>query len=126
MILAIVGCTFGQLLLLRANLGADWAVVLPGLFVAGISNGILNASLGHAAVETVPPERSAMGSAANNTARYLGSAIGIALVSVLIAGKQGHGFFVGWHHAVLSTSAFSLLGILSMLAISGRRSEVRA
>lgn len=118
-IASILGCAFGQLLLFAASAGSAWAVVLPGLFVAGISNGILNASLGHAAVQTVPAERAAMGSAANNTARYLGSALGIAMISVLIAGDGR--FFAGWHIAVLVTSAFSLTGVLAILLLKGDR-----
>jgi hypothetical protein len=90
-------------------------MVLPGLFVAGPSNGVLNASLGHAAVPSVPPERAAMGSATNNTARYIGSAIGIALVSILISGGDILG---GWRESVLASSAFSLLGGLAVLALS--------
>lgn len=118
---ALLGCTLGQLLMLRAAPGAGWAALLPGLFVAGVSNGILNSALGHAAVVTVPPERVAMGSAANNTARYLGSALGIALVSVLIAGRQGASFFAGWRNAVLASAALSLLGVLALAVLQRHR-----
>lgn len=119
-ILSIAGCAVGQLLLMRADVHAGWFVVLPGLFVAGISNGVLNASLGHEAVRTVPPERTAMGSAANNTARYLGSAIGIALISILIAGRDGSAFFAGWHDAVIASTALSALGVAAMVAVAMR------
>lgn len=56
--------------------------LLPGLFLAGAANGILNAALGRQAVASVPADRTAMGSGANNTARYLGSAIGITVAAV--------------------------------------------
>lgn len=102
----------------RSDLGSSWAVVLPGLFVAGVSNGILNASLGHEAVQTVPQARTAMGSAANKTARYLGLVLGISLISLLIAGARGEGFFDGWHLAVVASSATSLLGVLAMVLLS--------
>ncbi|MCW2308908.1 MFS transporter [Rhodobium gokarnense] len=125
-VVSILGCAAGQLLLILADRGSGWWVVLPGLFVAGVSNGILNASLGHAAVETVPEERSAMGSAANNTARYLGSAIGIALISILIAGTHGKGLFVGWHESVIATSALGVLGALAMVRLSGAEADARA
>jgi MFS family permease len=115
---ALAGCAAGQLLMLLAQEGSGWAIVLPGLFVAGLSNGLLNASLGHAAVQSVPPDRSAMGSAANNTARYLGSALGVALVSVLLAGADGGSLYLRWHQAALVTAAFSILGALVMLKIS--------
>ncbi|MBB4303496.1 MFS family permease [Rhodobium orientis] len=125
-VVSILGCAAGQLLLILAERGSGWAVVLPGLFVAGVSNGILNASLGHAAVETVPAERAAMGSAANNTARYLGSAIGIALISILIAGTDGKGLFTGWHEAVVVTSALGVLGAVAMVRLSGAEADARA
>ncbi|EPX76687.1 MFS transporter [Salipiger mucosus] len=117
-LVSICGCAAGQALMLRADAGAGWAAVLPGLLVAGLSNGVLNAALGHEAVQTVPPERAAMGSAANNTARYTGSALGIALVSVLIARAPGDGFFAGWHQAVVASTALSLLGLAAMLLLS--------
>ncbi|MEC7762053.1 MAG: MFS transporter [Pseudomonadota bacterium] len=119
-ILAILGCALGQGLMLMAVTGAGWAVVLPGLFVAGVSNGILNASLGHEAVRTVPEDRAAMGSAMNNTARYLGSALGIALISVLIAGRDGAAFFASWHDAVLVSTGLSLLGVAVMTGVAAR------
>ena len=44
---------------------------------------MLNALLGREAVASVPPDRAAMGSGANNTARYLGAACGITLFVVV-------------------------------------------
>ncbi len=117
---AILGCALAQFLLIAADADTTWAAVLPGLFIAGLANGVLNASLGHEAVQTVPPERSAMGSAANNTARYLGSAIGIALVSLLIAEPTVEGFFAGWHGAVIVSTVSSLIGVAAMLFVSRR------
>ncbi|MFC6198333.1 MFS transporter [Ponticaulis profundi] len=123
-ILAIFGCAVGQLLLLVINPGTSWLWVLPGLFIAGIANGVLNASLGHAAVESVPDDRSAMGSAANNTARYLGSALGIALISILIANTGGETLFLRWHEAVLATTAFSIVGAIAMILMARRRTRL--
>ncbi|MFF7181703.1 MFS transporter [Streptomyces sp. NPDC008121] len=60
-----------------------WARMLPGLFVAGVGSGLLNAALPRLAVDSVPPERAAMGSGANNTARYIGSAAGVSLTIAL-------------------------------------------
>ncbi|MGG7566629.1 MFS transporter [Rhodovulum sp. DZ06] len=119
-IAAMGGCTLGQLLLLLLVPGAGWAAALPGLLAAGVSNGLLNAALGHAAVQTVPPERQAMGSAANNTARYVGSAFGIELISLLTAAPGQAALFDGWRWSVLACAGASLLGIAAMLAL-GRR-----
>ncbi|KRS18609.1 MFS transporter [Roseovarius indicus] len=117
-IIAILGCTAGQLLLLMTGEAMAWYAVMPGLLMAGLANGVLNASLGHAAVESVPPDRAAMGSAANNTARYLGSALGIALVSVLIAGTRPGDLFAHWHQAVWMTAVFSLAGLGCMVLLN--------
>lgn len=55
-----------------------------------------------------------MGSGANNTARYLGSATGLALITVLVthagAGAGSAGLLAGWNIAVLITAGFSMLG----------------
>ncbi|WP_319569364.1 MFS transporter [Cohaesibacter marisflavi] len=119
-VLGMVGCIFGQLLLLLMSGDYIWPIALPGLFVSGVANGILNASLGHAAVESVPVERVAMGSAANNTARYLGSAIGITVSAVLISNAGPYALSLGWLEAVLATTGFSVLGLLVMLLLDRR------
>ncbi|MEI4488895.1 MFS transporter [Frigidibacter sp. MR17.14] len=115
---AIIGCTLAQVMLLELGLAQVWWAALPGLLTAGIANGVLNAALGHSAVQSVPPERAAMGSAANNTARYMGSAIGIAAGSMLMA-RGGGALGTGWAAAVGVTVAFSLLGLAAM-ALFGR------
>ncbi|WP_329399193.1 MFS transporter [Streptomyces melanogenes] len=66
--------------------GTLWRLV-PGLVVGGIGSGLLNAALPRLAVESVPADRAAMGSGANNTARYIGSSAGVALtIAVAPAG----------------------------------------
>jgi MFS family permease len=117
--MAVVGA--GQLLAL--GLGTDssaWRLV-PSLAVSGVATGVLNAVLGREAVATVPPDRAAMGSGSNNTARYLGAACGITVFSVLLS-HAGHGtgpagLVSGWSVAVLVSSAVSLGGALLVAAI---------
>ena len=79
-----MGCAAGQLALVGVDPHSSIARLLPGLLVAGAANGVLNAALGRQAVASVPAERAAMGSGANNTARYAGSAIGITVVALII------------------------------------------
>ena len=90
--------------------------------VAGVGSGVLNAALGRMAVASVPAALAAMGSGANNTARYLGSAIGVTAVSVLV-GTTPAGLFVGWTHAMWFTAGVSVLGAVGVLAclVWGRR-----
>ncbi|MFF6843736.1 MFS transporter [Streptomyces tanashiensis] len=71
-------------LALLGGLEGPWPRLLPGLLVAGAGSGLLNAALPRLAVDSVPPERAAMGSGANNTARYIGSSAGVALTLALV------------------------------------------
>jgi hypothetical protein len=111
----LIGCALAQLMLLGPAPDDALLRLLPGLFLAGAANGILNAALGRQAVASVPADRTAMGSGANNTARYLGSA-GITVAAALIAhgAEVGGmtGLLRGWDQAVLVTTAFSILGAL--------------
>jgi len=114
----LVGCAAGQLALVGLDPYSPIARLLPGLLVAGAANGVLNAALGRQAVASVPTDRAAMGSGANNTARYVGSAIGISIVAVIVnrAGDPGAvGVVSGWNFAALITAGFSLLGAFAVL-----------
>lgn len=87
---------------------SPWRLV-PALVVAGVATGLLNALLGREAVASVESDRAAMGSGANNTARYLGAAIGITLF-VVIATHVGGSLITGWNVAVLVSATLTLLG----------------
>jgi hypothetical protein len=109
-----------------------WRFV-PGLLVAGVATGVLNASLGRESVASVPAQQAGLGSGANNTARYLGSALGVTVVSVVAvpAGPLTTAALVqGWNHAALVTAAVSLAGALLVLLVGERVTattvEVRA
>ncbi len=108
------------------GLAADsspWRLVLP-MVLSGIATGMLNAVLGREAVASVPPERAAMGSGANNTARYLGAAVGITLF-VTVATHAGTDVVAGWNVAVLVASGLTLLGAAAIAAV-GLRAGLRA
>jgi hypothetical protein len=88
---------------------------VPGLLVAGVGSGVLNAALGREAVASVPAGRGGMGSGANNTARYLGSSVGVTVVSVVVAAHAGGGAGVpglvaGWNVAAWVTAGISSAG----------------
>ncbi|MFI8822310.1 MFS transporter [Streptomyces sp. NPDC053431] len=88
--------------------GADWLRLLPGLLVAGAGSGLLNAALPRMAVDSVPQERAAMGSGANNTARYIGSSAGVALaLAMSTAGPDA---------AVVTSAALGLAGAVITVA----------
>ncbi len=81
--LVVIGA--GQLLLWHIVPGDGAARFVPGLLVAGVGSGVLNAALGRESVASVPAGQGGLGSGANNTARYLGSALGVTIVSVVAA-----------------------------------------
>ncbi|MFE1908335.1 MFS transporter [Streptomyces gardneri] len=105
----------GVLALLGA-LEGPWPRLLPGLLVAGAGSGLLNAALPRLAVDSVPPEQAAMGSGANNTARYIGSAAGVALTLALTP--------AGPDTALLVSAGLALTGAAITLVL-GRRPDRR-
>ena len=116
----LLGVAAGQLALGGVAADSTWVRFVPGLLVAGVASGILNAALGREAVASVPAGRSGMGSGANNTARYVGSAIGVTVVAVIVAGAPG-GAIAGWNLAVLVTAVISISGALLVLGCRPRR-----
>jgi predicted MFS family arabinose efflux permease len=93
--------------------------LVVAMVVAGLGTGVLNAVLGREAIAAVPPDHAAMGSGANNTARYLGAAIGITL-TVTIATHAGAGLVAGWNVAVPVAAAVTVVGA-GLIGLSPRR-----
>ncbi|MFD8780861.1 MFS transporter [Kitasatospora sp. NPDC059599] len=131
--LGLLVCGVGELGLYGLTPDSSWLRPAPGLAVAGIGSGVLNAALARLAVGSVPAHRAAMGSGANNTARYLGSALGVA-VTVAVTGSARPGapgpdaaaraLAAGADRAVLVAAALCLAGAL--LALAARTAERRA
>ncbi|QCB50094.1 MFS transporter [Rhodococcus sp. PAMC28707] len=120
----LIGVAIGQLAMLGLSVDSTWPRLLPGLLFAGIASGVLNAALGREAVASVPAGRAGMGSGANNTARYVGSAVGVTVVAVLAVprGTSSPAALVeGWNSAVLFTSAVSVVGALVVLLCRGKK-----
>lgn len=90
-----------------------WPRLVAGLMVAGAGSGLLNAALPRLAVDSVPPERAAMGSGANNTARYIGSAAGVSLMMALSAATPDA--------ALAASAVLALAGAALIVAGSPRR-----
>lgn len=95
---------------LEGHAGA-WRL-LPGLLVAGAGSGLLNAALPRLAVDSVPPERAAMGSGANNTARYIGSSAGVSLTLALAT--------AGPDAALVASAALAVTGAALALVLARR------
>lgn len=115
----MLGVAVGQLFLLGLSEDSTWTRLIPGLLIAGVASGVVNAALGREAVASVPDGRAGMGSGANNTARYVGSAVGVTVVAVLavpVGAPSTAGLVEGWNSAVLFTTAASIAGALVVLA----------
>lgn len=93
---------------------STWMRFAPGLLLAGVASGVLNSALGREAVASVPEGRGAMGSGANNTSRYVGAAVGVTVVSVVVAshGTSPARLLAGWNVAALICAAGCALGAL--------------
>ncbi|MFE7421428.1 MFS transporter [Rhodococcus sp. NPDC057529] len=100
--------------------------LVPGLLLAGIASGLLNAGLGRQAVASVPADQGGLGSGANNTARYLGSSIGVTVVSIIALDPAGtiDGMVTGWNYAAVTTGLISLVGA-GVVALLVRGEAVR-
>jgi MFS family permease len=121
--LAVSGVGLGGYAVLGED--ASGARLLPGLVVLGIGYGAANAALGREAVAHVPPAKVGMGSGANNTARYLGAAVGVTVV-VLVVGAgspegTAEGLLAGWDRAALGGAVLTLLGALLVALIRPAR-----
>jgi MFS family permease len=110
LIIGLVLAATGEAGLAGLQSGAGWTRLVPGLIVTGIGSGVANAALGRIAVESVPRHRAGMGSGANNTARYLGGAAGVALVVSIVSGAGEDGLIAGWNTAALVSAALAALG----------------
>jgi MFS family permease len=122
-------CGIGEAALYGLHAGGSWVHLAPGLVLAGIGSGILNAALARLAVSSVPPHRAAMGSGANNSARYLGSALGVAVMATVVNQAKSdagpaHAMAAGANNAVLVAAAICLLG--AAIALWARTAEARA
>jgi MFS family permease len=104
--------------------GASLWRLLPGIVVLGLGYGGANAALGREAIAHVPPTKAGMGSGTSNTARYLGSALGVTLAALLAAPTATptellRGFDATALGAALLTAAGALLVVL--LGRAGRQ-----
>lgn len=111
--LGLLLCGAGAVSMLGFVAAGSWHRMVPGLIVSGAGSGLLNAGLARLAVEGVPAGRAGMGSGANNTARYVGSSIGVALAVAIVAapgGDSGSALSQGTNMALLVSAGIAALG----------------
>lgn len=95
---------------------------LPGLFAGGVSAGLTQAPL-LAAAGTLPPDRATTGSAVLNMARQVGSAVGVAVVVVILGAAAAH--TVTQFHHVWAAEATAGLVAAAAVAVTARREAAR-
>lgn len=111
------------LTMLGAVAADSWVRLLPGLLLSGVGSGLLNAALPLLAVESVPADRAAMGSGANNTARYLGSAAGVALMiaAATASGSSPDELAHGADVALVVSAGLAVVAAVSVVLLRERR-----
>ena len=110
----LAGVAVGLLLTTGLSEGVSALRLIPGLVVAGIASGLLNTGLAREAIASVPAGDAAMGSGANNTARYVGSSLGVTIAGVLAVGAPDA--VDGWNRTASAAALASLLCAAAVLA----------
>ena len=91
---------------------------LPVMVYTGIGVGLCISTISSSATAFLPQPKFAMGSALNNTARQIGAALGVALVSsILVSALARNNYLEGFHTAWRLTSFVILLSGGAMLAL---------
>lgn len=107
---------------------AYWTLYFPVMIVTGIGVGLSISTLSSAANAYLPPHRFAMGSALNSTARQVGAALGIAIVTAIRSAAGGTESLSGYHRSWWYISGVILAAGASMVLLFRRPSpaELRA
>ena len=99
---------------------------LPVMVYTGIGVGLCISTISSSATAFLPQPKFAMGSALNNTARQIGAALGVALVSsILVSALAKDDYLSGFHTAWRLTSLIILLSGGAMLALFRRPTELQ-
>ncbi|MEU3841357.1 MFS transporter [Streptomyces sp. NPDC028635] len=111
----------GLALLVRAHAHSGYGVLLPAFLLWGTGLGLLTPAVVAAAVAAVPPERSGLASAVNNTARQTGGAIGIAVAGAVAGSAADQSRFLRGFHAVALGSAglYAAAALLALAVLPG-------
>jgi len=109
---------------LRVGASRDYLTVwLPGTLVVGFGIGLTFPILSAAAVSSLHPERFAVGSAVNQTARQVGGALGVAVLVVILGTPSSPAQALGAFHHLWWFAAFMAgsSGLVCILLGASRR-----
>jgi EmrB/QacA subfamily drug resistance transporter len=95
-----------------------WDLYFPTMIYTGIGVGLCISTITSSATAYLPQPKFAMGSALNNTARQIGAALGVAIVSsMLVAASKTSDPIRGFHHAwIFIGVSVAITGVI-MLAL---------
>lgn len=110
----------GQLCLLAITVTSAYLSLLPALICVGLGVGMFTAPVVAAAIQAVPPERSGLASGVNNTARQVGTALGVAIYGALAGAPTRSDHFVGAMRGLGLAAAIAWLLVAGMSAIGMR------
>ncbi len=130
-LLAGAACFAAGLLLYVVNVDATPAYLshwLPSTLIVGLGVGLTFPVLSAAAVSSLPPQRFAVGSAVNQTARQVGGALGIAVLVMLIGEPDGPADAVNrfqhlWIYGAITALASGLIGSMIPRPSASRGAE---
>jgi DHA2 family methylenomycin A resistance protein-like MFS transporter len=105
----------GFLGLLPVTAHTSYLLIIPAAFLAGLGMSFAMPAATTAAIEAAPRERAGLAAGAVNTARQLGSVLGVAVLGAFIA--AGHPFIPGFRIAVGCSAAIFLIGAVLNLII---------
>lgn len=117
LVIGLTGAALTMLLMLGAGTASSLTALIIGLILTGLATALSNAGLARQSVATVPAKDAATGTAANNTARYIGAAVGMSIVSMIAATGNIN---EGWNHVVWFGAAASLVIAVAVAFLSRR------
>lgn len=115
--LAAAGC----LSLLRVGAGASYPALLPTLLAVGIGDGLIVTAVVAGAMRAVPPAHAGMAGGFNNTARQVGTALGVAVYGAVAGPALDAAHFTAGLHALAWVSVGLWLAALALTRIVPNR-----
>ena len=103
-----------------------WSLYLPAMIYTGLGVGMCISTISSSATAFLPQPKFAMGSALNNTARQVGAALGVALVSaMLVAATKTSDPLQGFHNSWHLTAGIIFASGIAMLVLFRKPTEAQ-
>ena len=123
----MVVLTLTLILFSRMDENTTFWGLLPAMLLGGVGMSAAMAPTTAAAMQSVSPDKAGVGSAVLNSARQVGGSLGIAIMGAIVAasvktgGRNPAAFVDGFHHALVTAAALTLLGaVVAALTLGGR------